>query len=388
MKTLSFLLLLVGGSFALGQNVRFDSSTGLLGGNVSVCSSPANGLPCTNYATTYDSAGNACSNSAQDTPAIAGSRCQATTDSQGHPGFWIPAGTYDYTLCTGGDCRGPFTVTVGSRGSSGPIAIGPTPTFDGSWPANPSLSFSVIRPPDANNSSDFAIWSGQQPTSWVSGNQDVGLAIKSENVFASIGGKAIAVYGISQGSTGAYQNQGVGGQGTNYLTADGSLIGAIGGYFQSNVKRNGFTIQNNPNSFALETFASGDQGVSRMAGLAVFSNSINSGGTMTGVNDGIFISSQAGVSSVRNAAIEIADQGTASTDYAIYVAGGRSLFSGPIQSASTTFSSLAACASGTEGSMRAVIDSSTATWGATITGGSTNHVLAYCDGTNWTVAAK
>jgi hypothetical protein len=36
----------------------------------------------------------------------------------------------------------------------------------------------------------------------------------------------------------------------------------------------------------------------------------------------------------------------------------------------------------------AVTDSTTAVWGATATGGGTNHVLAYCDGTNWTAAGK
>jgi len=38
--------------------------------------------------------------------------------------------------------------------------------------------------------------------------------------------------------------------------------------------------------------------------------------------------------------------------------------------------------------MEAVTDSTTNTWGGTITGGGADHVLAYCDGTNWTVAAK
>jgi hypothetical protein len=52
------------------------------------------------------------------------------------------------------------------------------------------------------------------------------------------------------------------------------------------------------------------------------------------------------------------------------------------------FASLPACAAGTEGSFAAITDSSTNTWGATITGSSTNHVLGYCDGTNWTVAGK
>jgi hypothetical protein len=42
----------------------------------------------------------------------------------------------------------------------------------------------------------------------------------------------------------------------------------------------------------------------------------------------------------------------------------------------------------TEGMRRPVTDSTTATWGETITGGGANHVLAYFDGANWTVAAK
>lgn len=52
------------------------------------------------------------------------------------------------------------------------------------------------------------------------------------------------------------------------------------------------------------------------------------------------------------------------------------------------FAALPACNSTIEGTLAAVTDSSTATWGATITGSSTNHVLAYCDGANWTVAGK
>lgn len=59
-----------------------------------------------------------------------------------------------------------------------------------------------------------------------------------------------------------------------------------------------------------------------------------------------------------------------------------------VQSTAKTFASLPACSSSLEGAMWAVTDSSTVTWGATITGGSTSHVLAYCNGTNWTVAAK
>lgn len=52
------------------------------------------------------------------------------------------------------------------------------------------------------------------------------------------------------------------------------------------------------------------------------------------------------------------------------------------------FASLPTCNGGAEGSHRTVTDSTTVTWGATITGGSTNHVGAYCDGSSWTVYAK
>lgn len=52
------------------------------------------------------------------------------------------------------------------------------------------------------------------------------------------------------------------------------------------------------------------------------------------------------------------------------------------------FASLPACAAGLEGLRRPVTDSTTITWGATVTGGSTSHILAYCDGTNWTVVGK
>lgn len=61
---------------------------------------------------------------------------------------------------------------------------------------------------------------------------------------------------------------------------------------------------------------------------------------------------------------------------------------GTIQPKAAAFSTLAACAAGTEGTTAAVTDSTTNAWGATVTGAGTFHVLAYCDGTAWTVAAK
>jgi hypothetical protein len=53
--------------------------------------------------------------------------------------------------------------------------------------------------------------------------------------------------------------------------------------------------------------------------------------------------------------------------------------------ARATFASLPPAGPSVEGALVPVVDSSTATIGATITGGGTNHVLAYCNGTRWIV---
>lgn len=61
---------------------------------------------------------------------------------------------------------------------------------------------------------------------------------------------------------------------------------------------------------------------------------------------------------------------------------------GSVVIAKLTFVNLPACNSTTEGEFQVVIDSTTTTWGAPITGGGSNRVLAYCNSTAWTVAAK
>lgn len=52
---------------------------------------------------------------------------------------------------------------------------------------------------------------------------------------------------------------------------------------------------------------------------------------------------------------------------------------------SVAFSLLPAAAAGNEGALQSIIDSTTLVFNATITGGSTGHVQAYSNGTNWTV---
>lgn len=61
---------------------------------------------------------------------------------------------------------------------------------------------------------------------------------------------------------------------------------------------------------------------------------------------------------------------------------------GTFQRRPVSFASLPACTSAIEGRDAAVSDSSTATWGSTVTAGGANHILAYCNGSAWTVAAK
>lgn len=132
--------LLILSSFVLGQSVRYSapfpsvSSTSppFLVANIPpnspslhVCSSPANGLPCTNYAATYTAAGALCPNGQQDTPDPQPSACQATGDAQGNIGFWAAAGKYDYTVCIGTNCFGPYTITLGGGGCSGTCLLSP-----------------------------------------------------------------------------------------------------------------------------------------------------------------------------------------------------------------------------------------------------------------------
>jgi hypothetical protein len=138
MKKLYLLLLfaLLCSTAAMSQNVRYRAEWPSVSSNfppvlvanlppnsptIAVCHSPANAVPCSNYATTYTGAGAACPNGAQDTPdpnALT-SACQPTGDATGNVGFWAPAGTYDYTVCIQNNCFGPITVTLGGSGGGG-----------------------------------------------------------------------------------------------------------------------------------------------------------------------------------------------------------------------------------------------------------------------------
>ncbi len=78
----------------------------------------------------------------------------------------------------------------------------------------------------------------------------------------------------------------------------------------------------------------------------------------------------------------VKDQGTSGKSWAFHIG-----TSGP-QLKKSKYSELNAanpCSPGSEGSLAAVTDAASAVWGEKIAGGGLNHVLAYCDGTHWTV---
>lgn len=60
-------------------------------------------------------------------------------------------------------------------------------------------------------------------------------------------------------------------------------------------------------------------------------------------------------------------------------------FSAGVQLTPIAYASLPTCNSGAQGELFAVTDSNSATFNATMAGSGTNHVMAFCNGTNWTV---
>jgi hypothetical protein len=58
-------------------------------------------------------------------------------------------------------------------------------------------------------------------------------------------------------------------------------------------------------------------------------------------------------------------------------------YAGMIGTTAVAFASLPTCAAGLEGMSVGVNNSSTVSYNATVTGGGSNHIAAYCNGTNW-----
>lgn len=110
------------------------------GAQVSVCGYPANGLPCTNYATTYSDSTTVtqCPTNAQVTLASS-NVCVSNADSRGNFGFWLAQGNYAYTTCFAGTCYGPYPITIPNSSISFPIGVTVGGTSRTSLPANQIL---------------------------------------------------------------------------------------------------------------------------------------------------------------------------------------------------------------------------------------------------------
>ena len=67
---------------------------------------------------------------------------------------------------------------------------------------------------------------------------------------------------------------------------------------------------------------------------------------------------------------------------------GEETTNGAVRIVPQVFADWPSCTSSNEGSTATITDSTTKTWGATISGSGSDHVMGYCDGTNWTVMAK
>jgi hypothetical protein len=95
--------------------------------SIAFCNSPANAVPCTNYATTYTSSAGTgtCPSNAQLTRSNS-SVCVSTADAQGGFGAWFKPGNYQYTITTQYGSFGPFDFSVGfgtavANGSNGQL---------------------------------------------------------------------------------------------------------------------------------------------------------------------------------------------------------------------------------------------------------------------------
>lgn len=125
--------------------------------------------------------------------------------------------------------------------------------------------------------------------------------------------------------------------------------------------------------------------------------SLGASGTVTaaaGTLTGPTLASTVVNSSLANAAAAFTAGALVTSSAGIQVNGfinsnGSILSGGFIRPGAGTFAAAGTCAGPSdEGKLVAVTDSTTNTWGATATGGGTNHALLYCDGTTFSVAAK
>jgi hypothetical protein len=146
--------------------------------------------------------------------------------------------------------------------------------------------------------------------------------------------------------------------------------------FASGTPTNGITTTSNYGIDAQTGLGAGSGTTTTDITIHAESPTIASGGTLTH-HYGLYLEDQT-----------VAGSGTNSDPWGVYEVAGKNYFGGTVRVLPVTFATLPTCTSGIEGTQSPVTDSTTNTWGATITGSGSDHVLGYCDGTNWTVMGK
>jgi len=307
------------------------------------------------------------SGSSQDIGAtLRAAATKLTVDFSGGGGTVTGSGTASrIPVWTSGSALGNSDITdaAGSQISTQSLTGGPfafqVSSATSALCTNSGATFPIVN----SNQGCQGIFSNMQPGASATGTAIAGLFSNTGNGAALT--LQIGAAGITNNNANVTQSIGVYGEcNPNIVATMTNCRGMFAFGFNNGVT----TLSTNEGLVAQTETASGLTNTTD-AGVHILSPAFLAGGTMTH-HYGLLIDDQT------------AGGGGNPDSHGIKVNGGG------IQTAAVAFGTLPTCNATNEGRMEAVNDSSTATWGATITGSSTNHVLAYCDGSAWTVAGK
>lgn len=320
------------------------------GATVTVCTYPSCAAPVITY--TDQSATTQCPTSAPLTaPGVAS--CIATTGTQGQFGFWTSETLFMYQI-TGADgtVYGPYPVT------SALLNVSPSPTFQGLTVTPGGVT--------STNTGGYAYVASQGAGGGVyytgSGNPYGGATT----------GHVILSVSSADGSCQLRSDTGLTCTGTQPVLTTSSP------------------------TFAGVTASTGGVASTNTGGYAFVASQTSGGGTYYTGAGNPYGGSTTGhvlfsVSSVDGSCLMRADTGLTCTGTQPLLVTSSPTFAKVTAQSHTVspnnFAALPAC-SGLQGNIRVVTDSSVNTWGATVAGGGSNAVLAWCNGTAWKVFGK
>lgn len=288
MKRLIFALFFLS-SLAFGQGVRVGDerpveTIGTIAGHpgnwlkaiptatINFCTAPANGVPCTNKATTYTDSTLATSCSTSTQIVLAGTNsCTGSTDLFGNWGVWVPSGQYEYTVTVNGASSGPYPVTAG--GSGGGAGVGTILTGNAGAIPLYTITGTTLGPSKLSDDGTNLVYAS---TRFGLGGAGLGNAILNLN-------------GNTSGTVGITVNPAAGnwnltlpnGAGTTgqVLTTDGTgltswtTVSSQGGSGTVDAgSNNQLAIYTGPNTVA------GDPGLVHSAGVLTYTTAANTGG--------------------------------------------------------------------------------------------------------------